>query len=107
MRFVGARFLVFGIVWVGVAGLVIFGLWNVLMPPILGLPVISFWQALGLLVLSRALFGGRGGWGRGMRKARFVRGWKDLTAEERERFRHAMGPHRTGNFGEGEPAEKG
>jgi hypothetical protein len=28
-----------------------------------------------------------------MRKSRFVRGWNDLTPEERERFRQAMGHH--------------
>lgn len=106
MRFVGAPFVLFGIVWVGIMGLVIVGLWNVLMPAILGLPAISFWQALGLFLLSRVLFGRSGGWGPRMRKTRFVRGWKDLTPEERERFSRAMGPRRPGNFGEGEAAEK-
>jgi hypothetical protein len=67
------------------------------MPAIFGLPAISFWQALGLLVLSRVLFGGFGGWGRGMHKSRFARGWKDLTPEERQRFSHAMEPCRPGN----------
>ncbi len=32
-------------------------LWNVLMPVIFSLPTITFWQALGLLVLSKLLFG--------------------------------------------------
>ncbi|NJO88252.1 MAG: hypothetical protein HC831_04225 [Chloroflexia bacterium] len=32
-------------------------LWNALMPVIFSLPVITFWQALGLLVLSKLLFG--------------------------------------------------
>ena len=31
-------------------------LWNWLMPAIFGLPVITFWQAVGLLVLSHLLF---------------------------------------------------
>jgi hypothetical protein len=91
MRFARPYLLLFGIVAVGVVGLVVSGLWNALMPAIFGLPGISFWQALGLLVLGRLLFGGSGGWGRHMRKARCVRGWQDLTPEERERFRHAMG----------------
>jgi hypothetical protein len=84
-------------------GLATVVLWNVLMPAILGLPAISFWQALGLLLLSRLLFGNLGGWGSRMRKARFAR---DLTPEERQRFRDATAPRRTGNFGEGEAAEK-
>ncbi len=105
-RFVGTRFILFGIVWMGIMGLVIVGLWNLLIPAILGLPAINFWQALGLFLLSRVLFGRFGGWGPGMAKARFVRGWKDLTPEERQRFRQAMGPCRRGNSGDGEPAEK-
>src|SRR5215471_16079813 len=36
-------------------------LWNWLMPPLFGWREISFWQALGLLVLCRILFGGFGG----------------------------------------------
>lgn len=106
MRFVGAPFVLFGILWVGIMGLVLFGLWNVLMPAILGLPAISFWQALGLLLLSRVLFGRFGGWGHRMHKARFVRGWNGLTPGERKRFRDAMEPRCPGNFNEGETAEK-
>lgn len=33
-------------------------LWNVLMPEIFGLKIISFWQSFGLLLLSKILFGG-------------------------------------------------
>ncbi|MDR2868479.1 MAG: hypothetical protein LBV46_02935, partial [Bacteroidales bacterium] len=33
-------------------------LWNALIPAIFGLVCINFWQALGLLVLGRMLFGG-------------------------------------------------
>ena len=106
VRFAGAPMVLFGIVWVGIMGLVIAGLWNALMPTILGLPAIGFWQALGLFLLSRVLFGRFGGWGPRMAKARFVRGWKDLTPEERQRFRHAMEPRRPPNFGEGEAADK-
>lgn len=41
-------------------------LWNWLMPVLFGLHVITFWQALGILVLSKILFSGfrgRPGWG--------------------------------------------
>lgn len=106
MRFVGLRFVLFGIVFAGVMGLATLGLWNALMPPLLGLPAISFWQALGLLLLSRLLFGRLGGWGSRMRKARFVRGWNHLTPEERQRFRRAMGPCGRPDFAEGEAPEK-
>jgi len=33
-------------------------LWNALMPVIFGLPVISFWQAVGLMILGSFIFGG-------------------------------------------------
>ena len=41
-----------------VFGLLVRGLWNWLMPPIFGLPVITFWQAWGLVVLTHILVGG-------------------------------------------------
>ena len=46
-----------------VAGVFVFGsvvmlLWNALLPAVFGFKVITFWQALGLLVLSKILFGG-------------------------------------------------
>jgi len=97
----GTRFVVFAIVAAGVMGLITFGLWNLLMPQILGLPAISFWQALGLLMLSRILFGGHGWWGRRMRRARMSGGWEGLTPEERRRFREAMGPGCPERFKEG------
>ena len=67
-------------------------LWNHLMPAIFGLHAISYWQALGLLVLGRILFGGfRGGHaGRGNWRARMIRRWEDMTPEERDKFRAGM-----------------
>lgn len=106
LQLVGMRFLMFGVMFVAIGGLLLMGLWNLLMPEIFRLPAISFWQALGLLVLSRVLFGGWAGWGRRMRKARFVRGWADLTPEERERFRRATGPCGRRRFGEAEAPEE-
>ena len=85
-RFVGIPFLLFATASIAVMGLAISSLWNLLIVELFGLSRISFWQALGLLLLSRLLFG------RFPRldKTRFVRGLKDLTPEERERFRRAM-----------------
>lgn len=65
-------------------------LWNAVLPDVLGVKQINFWQALGLLVLSKILFGCFRGGGRGG-----FRGggppWKNklmnMTPEERERFR--------------------
>jgi hypothetical protein len=60
-------------------------LWNWLLPPLFGWRTIGFWQALGLLVLCRLLFGGFG-MGRGG-GSRFASRW---TPEERERFRQRV-----------------
>ena len=43
---------------VAVFGFVVEGLWNGLMPSIFGWHTITFWQAVGLLLLSKILFGG-------------------------------------------------
>jgi hypothetical protein len=75
-------------------------LWNWLMPAVFGWHVINYWQALGLLILSKILFGGfRGGphrhwrWRRGMMER-----WEKMTPEEREKFRNSM-RGRCGHFG--------
>ena len=41
----------FAVLFAGVVML----LWNALMPDIFGLPIITFWQAAGLLILSKIL----------------------------------------------------
>ena len=67
-------------------------LWNWLMPGLFGLHVLSFWQALGLLILSKILFSGfhgRPGFSRDWRM-RFIRRWDQMTPEQREAFRAGM-----------------
>jgi hypothetical protein len=91
-----------------VFGYVVMRLWNWLMPMIFGLRMLTYLQAVGLLVLSKLLLGGvhhhggrRGGrcGGRGGRMGRMDRQqWKhqmkerfgNMTPEERERFRAGM-----------------
>ena len=48
------------IVFAALFGFVIMWLWNWLMPELFGLSIISYWQAVGLLILSKILFGGLG-----------------------------------------------
>ena len=43
-----------------IGGTIVMLLWNALLPSLFSLPAISFWQALGILVLCRILFGGLG-----------------------------------------------
>lgn len=68
-------------------------LWNALLPGILGVRSISFWQALGLLVLSKILFGGfRPGWRGGPPwRRRMTERWERMSPEEREKFKQGLG----------------
>ena len=86
------KMIVLAIVAMAVFGLVVMALWNWLMPAIFGVAVITYWQALGLLVLSWILLGGFRGpafrhhqWRR-----RMAERWARMSPEERERFREEM-----------------
>jgi hypothetical protein len=81
------------IVAVAVFGFVVKDLWNWLMPALFGWHAISFWQAVGLLVLSKILFGGfRGGHGGRMHwRGRMKEKWAQMSPEEREKFSRGMG----------------
>jgi hypothetical protein len=67
-------------------------LWNWLLPELFGWRPIGFWQALGLLVLCRILFGGFGchGSGSSRMQRRMAERWERMIPEEREKFRHDM-----------------
>jgi hypothetical protein len=72
-------------------------LWNWLLPPLFGWRLITFWQALGLLLLCRILFGGlgvRGSHRSGVRsriRQRMAERWEQMTPEEREKVRQRWG----------------
>ena len=89
------------VLFVFLFGEVVMHLWNWLLPALFGWRLITFWQALGLLVLCRILFGGFGGHGRNRRhcQGRKAENWERMTPEERENFRQSM-RRRCGGFGE-------
>jgi hypothetical protein len=76
-----------------VLSFVVMQLWNWLIPALFTVHAITFWQALGILVLSKILFGGfRGGPHRHSHwRGRMRRRWEAMTPEEREKFRATMG----------------
>jgi hypothetical protein len=93
--------------FVAVGGGIVMWLWNALLPSLFGGHTVTFWQAVGLLALSRILFGGfgfRGSRGGGWRR-RDGR-WERMTPEDRERFRHGLrscfGSEPRGSEGPGE-----
>lgn len=73
-----------------VAGsLLVWILWNWLMPSIFGLKTIHLGEAAGLFVMSRVLFGQyRFGTGRrhGGRRRHFREKWKNMSPEQRKEF---------------------
>jgi Ca2+/H+ antiporter, TMEM165/GDT1 family len=100
-RFVrGLKFVLFAALFVTVLGFVVMSLWNWLMPALFGWHLINFWQAVGVLVLSKILFGGfRGHPGRHLYwRRRMMERWEQMTPEEREKFRQGM-RGRCGPFG--------
>lgn len=80
------------VIFMTIGGVVVQLLWNWLLPPLFGWPPITFWQALGLLALSRILFGGfRSHVGhRSWSRRRMLERWDRMTPEEKERFRQGM-----------------
>ncbi len=83
------RALIIGIVVIVVFGTAIKLLWNWLIPSIFGLSVISFWQAIGLFLLTRILFG-HSWWSRQHEKFHknedVRKRWMNMTPEQREEF---------------------
>jgi H+/Cl- antiporter ClcA len=96
----GLKFAVLAALALAAVGAVVMALWNALLPALFGWPLIGFWQALGLLLLSKILLGGfRGGRGGGMHwRARMADRWAQMSDEDRARFREGM-RHRCGRPG--------
>jgi len=98
-----------------VMGFVVMLLWNALLPELFNAPVITFWQAAGLLILCRILFGGFGkGGGRREHYDREHRdhwmhplreSWSKMTPEQQEKFREKW-KKRWGKDFEFDPSEE-
>lgn len=108
-KFIFIPFLVLGML--ALISYVVMLLWNNLLPDIFHVTAITYWQAAGLLILCKILFGFGGPRGRGgapwMRHK--MERFKNMSPEEQERFREEMrarcgkwGRHH-GGFGWDEP----
>ncbi|HYL84900.1 MAG TPA: hypothetical protein VE263_11745 [Candidatus Angelobacter sp.] len=90
----GLMFLPVAVLVVALCGYLVMSLWNWLVPAVFGWRVITFWQALGLLLLSKILFGGfrgrSGGHGQWRWRRRMMERWEQMTPEEREKFRQGF-----------------
>ena len=62
-------------------------LWNAILPDVVGVKPLNFWQAAGLLLLAKILFGGFGGrrgkW-KHSKKKHWKNKWMDMSHEERQ-----------------------
>jgi Ca2+/H+ antiporter, TMEM165/GDT1 family len=107
----GVKVLVIIAVVLGVVSFLVMSLWNGLVPALFDGPVLTYWQALGLLVLARLLFGGfrphgPGRWGRGGGWHGARAHWEQMTPEERERFRSRFRDCRFGGGWHGHEARE-
>lgn len=79
------------VVFLGLFGGLVMMLWNGVVAEVFALPSLSYWQAVGLLLLCKILFGGfasgHHGHGHGhCTKNKLRQHWEKMTPEERERF---------------------
>jgi Ca2+/H+ antiporter, TMEM165/GDT1 family len=75
-------------------GAVVMILWNNLLPPIIGVKIINYWQALGIFALCRILFGNFG-FGK-HRKSPFANKdfrekFMQMSPEEKQKFKEEWG----------------
>lgn len=90
------RCTVFGVIAVAVFGLVTMWLWNWLIPALFNGPQLTYWQALGMLILSKILFSGLGGKRHGQQgpspywKQRFYEKFSNMSDADREAFKEKM-----------------
>jgi hypothetical protein len=90
------KFVGLGLVFVLGVGFLTMSLWNWLVPALFNGPIITFYQALGLFILSKLLFGGFSGKGGrcGGRprheywRKRMEARMSSMTEEEKEKFRN-------------------
>ena len=91
--------------FLSLAGFVVMSLWNALIPVIFHLGVITFWQAIGIFILCKILFGfgkgGHRGGGAPWMKHRMAERFKNMTPEEKEKFKEKWGQKCGGRWAEG------
>lgn len=91
----GAKFILMPFCFAGILAamsLALMLLWNALLPDILHVSSINYWQAMGIFVLSKILFGFGGPRGGGgapwMRKKRMMEEkFRNMSPDERMRFK--------------------
>ncbi|MCU7613952.1 hypothetical protein N0B16_05840 [Chryseobacterium sp. GMJ5] len=82
--------------------LIVMWLWNSILPDVLSVKAITYWQAMGILVLSKILFGGfHGKFGQGMRDMKekhLKHKMEAMSPEEKEKFKEIWRQKCSGGF---------
>ncbi len=91
-NFFRRAFKVFFMIIAAIVFLLLFGygfmlLWNWLMPEVFGLPILSYWKAVGILIMAKLLFGNFTG-----------KGHKKYSKKPRKNFRERMRNSCNNNF---------
>jgi len=89
-------FIPIGLLAIALFGGIVMLLWNNVLVPVTHVSLINFWQALGILVLSKILFGGFHGGPRGKHydwRRNMLERWEKMTPEEREKFKQDWKAH--------------
>lgn len=83
-------FIICGLAIAALIGWVVMSLWNCVLVEVINVKLITFWQALGLFMLGKILFGGfskgcchaGGKWNMDMKNK-----WQQMSPEEKEKFK--------------------
>ena len=74
-----------------ILGAIVMLLWNAILPPLLNINQISYWQSVGLLVLCKILFGNFGprkhSGGPPFRSMHWRDKWSDMSDEDKVKFK--------------------
>ena len=88
-KFIFIPFLAAGIL--ALVSYIVMLLWNNLIPDIFHITAITYWQAMGLFILAKILFGfGKGGRGGAPWMRHKMERFRNMSPEEQERFREEM-----------------
>lgn len=83
-----------GAAFLSLVSFAVMQLWNNILPGVVHVTTINFWQAMGLFVLCKILFGfgkgGRMGGGAPWMRGRMQQRLKNMSEEERELFKEKM-----------------
>ena len=82
----GAKYIFWFLIMIAILSAAVMLLWNWLVPVLFGGKMINYWQAMGLLILTRILTGfGKASAAHFSHK--FRNGWHSLPEDEKERLR--------------------